>query len=132
MCLSVYHSDVGLLICAFGIPERTDVYDMAYREALRSEMPLLFRPTDRPRELGLLLRGSEDQTHCTVIAISPQAARRLYTDEQALPSFLWVCEWVVGLVYVCVRRACVRGFVRPCVRALVDAIKKARAERAYA
>ena len=128
VCLSVCHSDVGLLICAFGIPERTDVYDMAYREALRSEMPLLFRPTDRPtnrpRELGLLLRGSEDQTHCTVIANSPQAARpqaacHQHTEEQALPSSWWVCGWVVGCVYVCVRRACVRGFVRPCVRACV-------------
>ena len=75
--------------------------------------------SDRPRELGLLLRGSEDQTHCTVIAISPQAARRLYTEEQALPSFLWVCEWVVGLVYVCVRRACVGSCDRATVRACV-------------
>ena len=61
VCLSVCHSDVGLLICAFGIPERTDVYDMAYREALRSEMPLLFRPTDRPTDRASLVFFSEDR-----------------------------------------------------------------------
>ena len=93
--------------------------------------------SDRPTDRASLVFFSEDRRikpTGTVIAKSnsPQAARRQYTEEQALPSSLWVCGWVVGCVYVCVRRACVRGFVRPCVRALVDAIKKARAERAYA
>ena len=78
--------------------------------------------SDRPTDRASLVFFSEDRRikpTGTVIANSPQAARRQYTEEQALPSSLWVCGWVVGCVYVCVRRACVRALVRATVRACV-------------
>ena len=88
--------------------------------------------SDRPTDRASLVFFSEDRRIKPTALYRQPPTRPPPANSRASPSIFLVGVWVGGWVRVCMRATCVRAFVRPCVRALVDAIKKARAERAYA